>query len=144
MKKIARVLAIFIVCCITITVPSAKSLKNTTLYGLDNTGIILKYNTESDFHTSIYPLYKNEDTIKMQNIIQRKDANGNWVKIIRNHFDITKTKRSYILNVSVANTADTRSSWFNLSRGTTIVADLYVNNGFDYDINIVPTFINVN
>lgn len=142
MKKIVMVLSILAVCCITVLVPSAKSLKGVTLYGEDKTELITKYGTEGNFHTSIYPLSKNEDTIQIINIVFRKNSSGNYVKIVRNTFDMKEVKRSYILNISVKGTADTRSIWQNLTKGTKVTADLYINNGYDYDINIVPTFIN--
>ena len=141
MKKVVKVLAILMVCSITVMSPSAKSLKSQALYGLDNNKQILKYGTEGKFHTSIYPLSKNADSITVQNIIQRKDKNGTFIKVVRNNMNITQVKRSYILNVSFATTTDTRSIWYNITRGTTVTADLYINNGFDYDINFEPNII---
>lgn len=141
MRRISLAIVFIAVFSFTFIVVSAKSLKEVTLNGQDAASLIVKYGTEPDFHTSIYPTYLNENSITIENTIQRRNSSGNWTNIVQNRFPVSKVKRSYILNVSLTKTADTRTIWRNIDSGTRVIADLYINNGFDHDIDIVPTIV---
>lgn len=141
MRRISLAIVFIAVFSFTFIAVSAKSLKEVTLNGQESGSLIVKYGTEADFHTSIYPTYLNENSINIENTIQRRNSSGNWNNIIQNRFPVSKVKRSYILNVSLTKTADTRTIWWNIDSGTRVIADLYINNGFDHDIDIVPKIV---
>ena len=141
MKKMLSIIAVVLVCIISINAASAKSLKDIELNGQVSAQLIVKYGTEGKAHTSLFPTYMNESIIKVENTIQRKNSSGNWQNRVQNRFNVTAINKSYIINFNLGTTADTRTIWWNLDAGTKIKGNVYINNGYDYDINIAPNYV---
>lgn len=141
MKKMLSIIAVVLVCLISINAASAKSLRDIELNGQVGAQIIVKYGTEGKAHTSLLPTYMNESSIKVENTVQRRNSLGNWQNRVQNRFTVSAINKSYIINFDLGTTADTRAIWINLDAGTRIKGNVYINNGYDYDVNITPKYV---
>lgn len=140
MKKIVGLLAILIVCSVASVGVLAKSIRDKQFNYKDSV-LIEKSNTESKFHTSILPTYLNMSDITVVNSVQRRNIFGNWVNKVQNEFFISSINKSYIINVNLKSTSDTRATWTNFKENSVVTANFYINNGYDYDVNITARYL---
>lgn len=127
-RKIISFVFLLLVVLITTNV-NAKSLRGVTLRANDDTQYIVKYNTEALFHTSVLATSINASEILIENTVQRKNSKGNWVNKAQVYPLVKKLNVGYDTNFNMYSTADTRSIWVNVTSGTTLVGNVYINNG---------------
>lgn len=129
MKKGSLLMLAIISCLFISTNVNAKSLRGVTMRSRTDTQHIVKYNTEALFHTSVLATSMNSSKISIENTVQRKNSKGNWVNKAQVYPLVQKLNVGYETNFNLYSTADTRSIWVNVTDGTTLVGDLYINNG---------------
>ena len=130
MKKILGIMALFGICFIVISVVDAKSLRDVYLRAGYDTQVITKNDTESEFHTSVLATYMNEDAIEIENTVQRKNLIGNWENKGQDIIMVRSLNEGYEINYVLYGVADTRSIWVNVTPGTTLKGNVYINNGY--------------
>lgn len=129
MKRISLFILAVVVCDFFSSNVDAKSLRGVTLRNNADVENIVKYKTEALFHTSVLATSMNASEISIGNTIQRKNSKGNWVNKAQVYPLIKKLNIGYESNFNLYSTADTRSIWLNVTPGTTLVGNLYINNG---------------
>lgn len=135
MSKKMMMIAV-IVCCafVSIITVNAEYKRGITL-AYDDTAMIavIDNNIESVFHTSIYPKIINRDTIDVYNLAHRKNILNQPTKKKSKTFHISYTYTSYILNSDFEDNSTkwARSEWWNQKMGSTLIGDLYLENGHD-------------
>lgn len=130
MKKILLAGIIVVICSLTVINVYAKSLRGQTLRANTDVVAILKYDTVAKFHTSVWVTYMNESRIEVENVVQRKNSAGNFVNRGWFYPVIDHINDDYQSNFNLVTTADTRSIWTNVTSGTTIKGDFYINDGY--------------
>ena len=131
MKRILGIMALFSICFIVVSVVDAKSLRDVYLRAGYDTQVIIKNDTEAKFHTSVLATYLNEDAIKIENTVQKKDIIGIWRNEGQDYSTITTLNEGYELDYTLDydDTEAIRSIWVNVTPGTTLKGNVYINNG---------------
>ena len=127
MKKIIGMFAIVLVSIVSVTTVYAKALYNVTLYAREDRGVILN-DTQSKFYTSLIASSKDSSTIKVENTVQRK-INGTYKTQVQLYPIVTELNKEYYNNIGLKDSGYTRSIWVNVTNGTTIKCNLYMENG---------------
>lgn len=127
-KKVIAMMAI-VVCLIVTTSVSAKSLRDIYLRAGDDVQVIVKNDTEAKFHTSVLATYMNASQISVENTVQRKNIFGSWQNKQQVYPLVKVLNQGYDTNFDLKSTADTRSIWVNVTSGTTLIGNVYINNG---------------
>lgn len=116
--------AVFVLTAVVSTV-NAYMVSNRTLNGSSNWTTFITENVGNDFHTTIYPTYKNEPTISVENSIRRKES-GSWVEKSNKVFYISTLNECYHYDLNLSGVQATRAYWRNRDLGTRVIADLYI------------------
>lgn len=125
MKKLFTfTFAIIFVLTVVVTSVGATMVSSRTLNGGDGYTFLVN-NVGNDFHTTVYPTYKNEPVIRVKSDIKRK-VNGVWQSQTHTIHYVSTINECYHYNVNLKGVETTRGYFQNLDSGTRVIADLYI------------------
>lgn len=130
MKKALVLLIVFCLSTFTLNA-SAKSWKDITLYGGLGGISFVRNSTDGKCHTSVLATEMNESSINIKHQVQRyvgtslSGTKGEGYTVVKTLND------GYEVNYDLGSgTANTRAFYYNISPGTTLKGNVYLNNGW--------------